>query len=251
MAKNGTAPRAKPQPNHPEPHLPARPPKQSPAPSESLFRFIFFYPIYFTSLIYLFTLEPEVVHTTTIEKMMYGDVKLVNSILLEHKLMDRWMTGSKMTPNITSSFLDEGNVRRYIVGFTLAGYEMHNMLTYLHNSVKHEYGEKADIDSSFYIGGPFFDQHFEVNQVSAKFSKMTIVTFKVKTATTNFVWRNILKLAPIGVDWYLHDCVNKLGEEVKSQHLKKLKAEKDFGVEVEEDDEGGDEVKETNESGEQ
>ena len=198
-------------------------------------KLLIFYPLLLSSAIFFATLEEEVHREYFLERVMYGSVKLANDIIMEHKLADRWLTGSRMTPRITTNFLDETNVRRYILGFNLATEEYQYMLTYLFNQVNKNEGNTADILSSFYLGGPFFDLRFELRQRSAANTDLTVLHVKVTAATVNFAWKVILKLAPVGVEWYLEDCLDLLAEEVKRQFTKKLEMEQAFGVGLEAD----------------
>ena len=195
-------------------------------------KYLIFYPLWLCVAIYIWQTPAEVRLESRYERLLLSDTHIAFDIIREPKLVNLWLNGGVMRHNVTTSFLDEGNMRRHIVNMDVAGRQVSYILTYLQSGRNQNTANYSEYDVHFYIGSAFYDLHFRFNLKSAGINKReTLMNVSVTSATVNYLWKHMFQLAPYGHERYLADSINLLTKEVRRQYIKKLEVMRDFTIE--------------------
>ena len=85
----------------------------------SPFKLLVFYPLWLCTLLFFLTVPEEVVHNLEHSRVIVGDPLLATEIVKEPKLLSRWVGADKLVPKVTTAYVDETKVKRFLVNLDL------------------------------------------------------------------------------------------------------------------------------------
>ena len=199
-------------------------------------KYLIFYPLWLCVAIYIWQTPAEVRLESRYERLLLSDTHIAFDIIREPKLVNLWLNGGVMRHNVTTSFLDEGNMRRHIVNMDVAGRQVSYILTYLQSGRNQNTANYSEYDVHFYIGSAFYDLNYRINLKPAGMANRSmLMTVDVTSATINYVWRHLFKLAPFSHQMFMDKCMDLLVDEIQRQYAKKLELDREFrGLESDE-----------------
>lgn len=224
-------------------------------------RFLFLYPFFFTLLLKLIQIY-SIFDVKAVENFrihLQADSRIAHDILIEPKLMNKWMGGGlpSLQSNISSNFVDESGIRRFIIGYNwFRGLESQDLvkegvpqgngvLPVSYSYVVTKLGDESKVIGRgvretlkeykvrLYATGPYFDLDYRFTLTPYHSESLTIMTVEVTTGSSHIFWKILLTFGSYFQRDFMNKCFTELALEINSQYKKKLKVIQDFGLDEE------------------